>query len=190
MSNGPALTFCVAMVAALPVSAQTARLTEDRAAFSITLNGQQVSITRDGAPCPPACLQPMRAAADVATVGELEVMDFLDLFVGRGRGLLVDVRLPDGFAAGTIPGAVNVPATTLRPSNPYRDDLLNALGVRGGDFSAAFDLVIFADGPASDAAPAAVQSLLEAGYPADKLKFYRGGYAVWQMLGLSVVPGA
>jgi len=189
MFKGLCLTVCAAMVVALPAHAQSSRITEDMAGFQFTLNGQVVGIDRSGASCPPSCVQPMQAAPGVATIGELEVLDFLDLFVSANQGLLVDSRLPNGFASGTLPGAVNVPSSTLMPDNPYRVDLLNALGVRSGDFSAAYDLVIFGSGPDDSAAAQAVRDLLDSGYPATKLKYYRGGVQGWRALGLTLASG-
>lgn len=189
MFKGLGLMACIATAVALPVHAQSSRITEDIGSFRFTVNGQMVTIDRSGASCPPACVQPMQAAPGVTTVGELETMDFLELFVSDGRGLLIDARLPSTFAAGTLPGAVNVPASTVAPGNPYRDDLLNALGVRSGDFSGAFDLVIFGSGADDGQAPEALLSLLDAGYPATKLKYYRGGVSAWQALGLTLVAG-
>lgn len=185
MIKGLCLIASAAVFMATPLLAQSTRISEDRDGFSFSLNGSNVTITRTGPACPPACLQPMQAAAGVSTVGELEILDFLDLFVSAGQGLLIDARLPDTYSAQTIPGAVNVPAETLRPGNQYRDDLLNALGVRNGDFSAAYDLVLFAGGSASPAASEAVRDLLDAGYPATKLKYYRGGLTAWIAAGLS-----
>jgi rhodanese-related sulfurtransferase len=172
---------------ALSAHAQTSAITDQMAAFQTTVNGAPLKVSRSGPACPPACVTPMQAAPGVATIGELEVLDFLDIFVSTGQGLLVDVRLPDGYAGGTVPGAVNVPAATLLPENPYRDDLLSALGVRDGGFTGAFDLVLFAGGADDAQAAEALRNLLEAGYPATKLKYYRGGLASWQGLGLSVV---
>mgnify|MGYP000740085784 CR=1 FL=1 len=184
----PALC-CVVTVLAQAASAQSGRISEDRATFAFSLNGRSVEITRDGADCPPSCVQPMQAAPGIGTVGELEVMDFLEIFVSTGKGLLIDARLPEGFARGTVPGAVNVPEATLRPDNPYRDDLLNALGVRSGDFSGAFDLVVFGAGAEDPQAVQALRSLMDSGYPANKLKYYRGGVLAWTTLGLSLASG-
>ncbi|MDJ0820207.1 MAG: rhodanese-like domain-containing protein [Paracoccaceae bacterium] len=189
MSQGLYLAAFVVSLTALPAIAQQTRISEGRATLDVTLSGQMVTVSRNGAACPPACIQPMMAAPGVATIGELEVLDFLDLFVADGRGLLIDARLPAGYGVGTLPGAVNVPSATLAPDNPYRADLLSALGVRDGDFSGAYDLVLFADGPAAPEVPVALRSLLEAGYPAEKLKYYRGGYQTWTALGLSTAAG-
>jgi rhodanese-related sulfurtransferase len=189
MYKGLLSTLCAASMLAMPAFAQSTRISDQHDSFSFTLNGTAVTIERQGPACPPACLQPMQAATGVATISELELLDFLDLFVSQGRGLLIDTRLPNGFGEGTIPGAVNVPATTLRPNNPYRDDLLNALGVRGGDFSGAYNLTLFGSGPDDAAAAEAVRSLIASGYPASKLKYYRGGMQIWAAMGLTLVSG-
>ncbi|WP_417207882.1 rhodanese-like domain-containing protein [Antarctobacter sp.] len=184
-----ALGCAMASLVGLPAFAQASHITEDRPDFSLLLNGQTLKISRSGVTCPPRCVQPMMAAPGVGTVGELEVLEFLEIFVGGGQGLLVDARLPDDYAAATLPGAVNLPATTLRADNPYRDDLLNALGVRNGDHAGAFDLVVFGAGADDEEAPAALRRLLETGYPATKLKYYRGGLDSWRALGLTVAGG-
>ncbi|MFW2541058.1 rhodanese-like domain-containing protein [Primorskyibacter sp. 2E107] len=189
MIKGLCLSASAAILMAAPLCAQNTRISEDRDAFSVSLNGVSVRIERSGPACPPACLQPMQAAPGVTTIGELEILDFLDLFVAAGQGLLIDARLPAAYGSETIPGAVNVPAATLQPGNQYRDDLLNALGVRNGDFSAAYDLVIFDGGADAPAAAEAVRDLLGAGYPATKLKYYRGGLSAWTGAGLSIAQG-
>jgi len=186
--------------------AQDVRLTEDTLARTIDIGGQVVSITRNqdqtaqlsgdftktSRPCPPFCISEMEAAPGVTTVGELELIDFIETRVARGTGLLIDSRLPDWFGKGTIPGAVNVPFSTLEPTNPYRDDILLALGARQGsgqrfDFSDARDLLMFCNGPWCDQSPRAIRNLVDAGYPAEKLFYYRGGMQTWLLLGLTVI---
>lgn len=140
--------------------------------------------------CPEHCIEPSTAAPGIATLTELDVLDFMERNVGGGTGLMIDARLPEGYAAGSLPGAISVPAATLIQSNPYREDLLLALGARGQigsmDFSGAFDLLIFDDGPWSPVAREAVERLLDAGYPAEKISYYRGGLQMWRVLGLTV----
>ena len=140
--------------------------------------------------CPSHCIEPGIAAAGVITLTELEVFKFMQQRVSLGIGLMVDARLPAEFSAGSIPGAISVPAATLVANNPYREDLMLALGAKGTigqmDFSNAFDLLVFDDGPWSPTAREAVQLLLEAGYPARKILYYRGGLQMWHVLGLTV----
>lgn len=184
--------------------AQDVRITPDTASHTIEINGKQITIARTqdpGAtvapefaktsrPCPPFCIHPISAGNGVQTVGELEVIDFLETYVASGTGLLIDSRVPEWFQKGTIPGAVNVPFSTLEPNNPYRDQILAALGavktVAGWDFSAAQELALFCNGPWCDQSPRAIRSLVDVGYPAEKLRYYRGGMQLWMLLGLTV----
>ncbi len=146
----------------------------------ITLPSQYAQTDRT---CPEHCIEPATAAAGVTTLTELEVFAFMQQAVSSGSGLLVDARLPEEYAAGTIPGAISVPAATLVGNNPYREDLLLALGAIGQmDFSGAFDLMIFDDGPWSPTARQAVQLLLDAGYPEQKILYYRGGLQMCMFL--------
>lgn len=185
------------------------RLTEDLADLQFTVNGQAYTIARSPDPaarlpedfaktsrqCPPFCLQPMQALPGVTTLGELELFDFMRGALAEGRGALLDARLPEWFDKGSIPSAVNVPFTTLTADNPFRNDILVALGARplGGsafDFSSALDLVVFCNGAWSDQSLRALTALRAAGYPAEKLRYYRGGMQDWQVLGLTTTRSA
>jgi rhodanese-related sulfurtransferase len=193
---------------AAPALAQDVRITPEIASRSILLNGQELVIERiqdtahtiepefskTSRPCPPFCIHPIKAAPGVETVGEIEVIDFLESTVATGKGLLIDSRVPQWFAKGTIPGAVNVPFSTLEPSNPYRDEILKALGARpagsGWDYTGALDLLMFCNGPWCDQSPRAIRNLTQAGYPPEKIRYYRGGMQLWMLLGLNTVqPG-
>jgi rhodanese-related sulfurtransferase len=183
----------VSLTAALfgsPLFAQSATITETDGTFTFNMNGTDVIISRTGPTCPNSCIQPISVIDGVATLGELEVISFLQNTVGRGVGLLVDVRMPSRFSAGTIPGAVNVPVATFSVDNPYRKDLLSALGATDVEatpnFDAAFSLVLFAGGPDDKIAPDAIRNLIDAGYPAGKIQYYRGGTADWSTLGLNL----
>ncbi|QYK43517.1 MAG: rhodanese-like domain-containing protein [Paracoccaceae bacterium] len=201
-----AIALAGAVLAAPAATAQEVRLTEDRAEARIVLNGQPVTIARNqdqsatvtgdfaktSRPCPPFCIHPMQAAPGVETLGELELIAFLETAVAGGTGVLMDSRLPEWYAKGSIPGAVNVPFATLAPGNPYRDQILLALGAQpraagGFDFGTALDLALFCNGPWCDQSPRAIRYLIDAGYPPEKLHYYRGGMQNWLMLGLSVV---
>ena len=171
--------------------------------FNTTINGAAITITRapdpaaqltgefarTSRPCPEFCIQPMVAAAGVVPVGELELLAFLQDSVSLGTGLLVDARLPEWFAKGAIPGAVNVPFATLAGDNPYQRDILLALGAQpdgdGLDFSNARQLMIYGNGPWDAQGTVAVRHLVAAGYPADMITNYRGGFQSWLHLGLS-----
>lgn len=153
---------------------------------SATLTGEFAQTSRQ---CPPFCVQPMRIARGVSTIGELELLEFLQTQVSAGTGLLIDARVPEFYSQGWIPGAVNVPFTTLHADNPYRDDILKALGAVdiGGtlDFTNALSLTVYCNGPWCQQAPIAIQTLLDAGYPPELINYYRGGMQDWLILGFN-----
>jgi rhodanese-related sulfurtransferase len=133
----------------------------------------------------------MIAATGVATYGELELLGFLETKVTNSTGLLLDVRAPEEFEQASIPGAVNVPFMTLAEDNRFRADILRALGATDGagdtlDFTNAMSLTVFSGGIWSSEAITAINNLLSAGYPANKLSYFRGGMQAWVHVGLTV----
>ncbi len=61
--------------------------------------------------CPPFCIQPMKVAPGVTTVGEAEIFRFMERELASGSGLIVDARTPAWYKKGTIPGSINIPFT-------------------------------------------------------------------------------
>ena len=148
--------------------------------------------------CPPFCIQPMSLAPGVETIGELEVLDYLaQIAKGDSSILVVDSRTPDWVERGTIPGAVNIPWDKLNAakSDPFTiaDILENRFGARQQeglwDYSGAKTLVMFCNGMWCGQSPTNIKTLLKFGYPADKIKWYRGGMQDWEILGLTTTPG-
>ncbi len=200
-------TYILAVATA--VQAQDVRITTFKSDSTFSLNGITFTVTRDqntdailegefartARACPPDCLQPLTLASGAETYGELEVMKFLETTVTNGNGLLVDARTPQDFGAVAIPGAVNVPSVTLVPENRFRPDILRALGgvdIAGGgmDFSNAMELTVYSGGVWSNEAPAAINNLIEAGYPVEKIHYYRGGVQAWMHVGLSTISSS
>jgi rhodanese-related sulfurtransferase len=150
--------------------------------------------------CPPFCIQPSSLAPGVETIGELEVIGYLRRIAEGDESILViDSRTPDWVAKGTIPGAVNIPWTsfnTARGADPISigeilEERLNAQNLEGlWDFSRAKTLVIFCNGMWCGQAPNNIKNLLNFGYPAHKLKWYRGGMQDWEILGLTTAKPA
>ena len=143
-------------------------------------------------PCPPFCIHPIKAAPGVATIGELELLDFLQDEVARGEGLLIDARMPDWYEAETIPGSINIPFVIFTTPSKKRERILELLGAKRledgrFDFSAARKLALFCNGPWCDQSPRAIKGLLETGYPRGKLLYYRGGMQMWKLFGLTTV---
>ncbi len=144
--------------------------------------------------CPPFCIQPITVAEGVKTIGELELLAFLQNEGQSGEGLLIDARIPRFYQAGTIPGSVNLPFNLLSndENNPFQTPILTQLGgVKQDDgtwdFTNAKKLALFCNGPWCGQSPRAIHNLIAAGYPTDKILYYRGGMQNWLILGLTVV---
>jgi len=141
-------------------------------------------------PCPPFCIHPMSAAPGVDTIGELELIDFVNKKVSNGKGILVDARMPKFFNSETIPGAINIPFV-LFTGGDTAEKIITLLGVSTNkgkhDFSKAKELCLFCNGPWCDQSPRAIKALVKIGYPTDKLKYYRGGMQLWKNFSLTTV---
>ncbi|MBE0493527.1 MAG: rhodanese-like domain-containing protein [Thiomicrospira sp.] len=148
--------------------------------------------------CPPFCVQPMVLAPGVTTIGELELFDFLQRKSdGDDSILIIDSRTPDWVEKGTIPSATNLPWTKLHPASDGYEPIevegiltlqFNA-SVSDGiwNFSNAKTLVFFCNGPWCGQSPTNIRALINLGYPAHKIFWYRGGMQAWQSLGLTTV---
>jgi rhodanese-related sulfurtransferase len=165
-------------------------------------------------PCPPFCIQPMVVAPGVETVAELEVIDFITrMAAGDDSILVIDSRTPDWVVRGTIPGAVNIPWSKINPqSGATTESIMKILtdkfaaalaegadeisvdeALAEGTTNEVFDytnaktLVLFCNGMWCGQSPSNIRILLKFGYPAEKLKWYRGGMQDWEILGLTTV---
>ena len=156
------------------------------------------AFSKTSRPCPPFCIQPMVLAPGVETIAELEVMDYLKKMADGDKSILViDSRTPDWVKKGTIPGSINIPWTKLNASKAdpisIGDIMEDKFNVEGDDedrdYSSAKTLVMFCNGMWCGQSPNNIKSLLKMGYPAKKIKWYRGGMQDWEVLGLSTVPG-
>lgn len=161
---------------------------------SATIRPEYAPIARA---CPPYCIQPIKLAEGVETFGELEVLDHLKrIAAGDTQHMVIDSRTPDWYEKVTIPGAVNIPyaqnmAGQATDLPGVKKTLLELFGVTESngsyDFSQARTLTIFCNGPWCGQTPNYLRTLLSLGYPADKLKWYRGGMQDWCSLGLTVI---
>ena len=189
------------------------KITPDMASVDVMHNGKKTTITRNqnqkntvnpafaktSRKCPPFCIQPAVLAPGVETIAEVEVLGYLSKMAAGDKTILViDSRTPDWAKKGTIPGAVNIPWTALNPAKgadpiSIGEILVDQFGVKEmeglWDYSGARTLVMFCNGMWCGQSPNNIKNLLKFGYPADKIKWYRGGMQDWEILGLSTVPG-
>jgi len=166
---------------------------------SATVNPAYAKTSR---PCPPFCIQPIVLAPGVETIGEVEVISYIKKMSDGDKSIvIVDSRTPDWVARGTIPGAVNIPWTKLNPAkgaNPIdMAEILkknfNVTEMEGGmlNFSNCKTAVMFCNGMWCGQSPNNIHNLLKLGYPAHKIKWYRGGMQDWEVLGLTTAkPGS
>ncbi len=150
--------------------------------------------------CPPFCIQPSQLAPGVDTIAELEMLDYLKRkSEGDESIVVIDSRTPAWVAKGTIPGAVNIPWTSLNPAKgadpisigEILEERFNARNLEGlWDFRDAHTLVMFCNGMWCGQSPNNIKNLLGFGYPANKIKWYRGGMQSWETLGLTTAKPA
>jgi rhodanese-related sulfurtransferase len=76
-----------------------------------TSNTLQDGFAKTSRKCPPFCIQPMKIAPGVSTVGEAEIFRFMERELADGTGMIVDARTTSWYQKGTIPGSVNIPFT-------------------------------------------------------------------------------
>jgi rhodanese-related sulfurtransferase len=204
------LALCWATLQPVAASEKPVNITAAVQAVEVLHQGKAVKIERNpdpenmldpdysltSRPCPPYCIQPMQFAPGVETIGELELLEYLKK-VGRDPGVLV-IDSRDGDwpkRSGIIPGAVVIPWQELHPAQSDPEKIADALVLRFGaarqgslwNFENAKTLILYCNGPWCGQSPTNIKQLLAMGYPAHKLKWYRGGMQDWKMLGLSTV---
>jgi rhodanese-related sulfurtransferase len=155
----------------------------------------EFNFARTARPCPPFCAQPMQVAEGIKTIGEVELVAFMQSQLDKSQGLLIDARTPDWHQRGTIPGSINVPYNRMNPDQGADeitiDETLSLFGAKQVDgqwnFSAAKNLVLWCNGPWCGQSPTAIRGLIGLGYPKQKIAYYRGGMQLWRIFGLPVV---
>ncbi len=155
--------------------------------YNITI--ERIS-TPNAPSCPPFCIEPIKIDK-IKTVGELEVLSFIQEVTKNRDGLLIDVRKNSKYREETIPSAINLPYEMLTNSSPYQKEVLRTLGARkikrGWLFKNPQRLLIFGASSFSPEASKAVKQLLKLGYPSNKILYYRGGILSWKAAGLTLI---
>lgn len=175
----------------------------------ITLNGESFTIMRNqskdskisslydttfrGTP------QPISLGAGIETLGEIEFIEYMKKAQNDKSIAIIDSRKPGWFAKLRIPGAVNVPFTNFNEKDTAIEMMEDEMGVvekEDGtlDFTNAKTLVLYCNGYWCGQTPGMVKNaeyaLLKMGYPAEKIKYYRGGMQAWTSLGFTVIGEA
>ena len=205
----------IATVLAAPVGAEdvAVQITAGLGSVDVMHGGEKITIMRNqdqkntvnpafaktSRECPPFCIQPSKLAPGVETIGEAEVIEYAKrMSDGDETIVLVDSRTPDWVERGTIPSAMNVPWTKLNPAKgadpiSIAEIMEGVFNVQSNeelmDFSESRTAVMFCNGMWCGQSPNNIKNLLKFGYPAHKIKWYRGGMQDWEILGLTTVPG-
>lgn len=112
-------------------------------------------------------LQAIQCAPGVQTIGELELVDMLQ----RGASL-IDTRVSGSKDGGrTLPGATALP----------HDQVVQ----RREELDPSRVSILFCNGPQCPQSSSAIRALLEVGFPAASLAYYRGGLHDWVTLAMS-----
>ncbi len=187
------------------------KITPDMAKAVVKHNGKKTTIMRNqnqkntvnpafaktSRKCPPFCIKPISLGHGVETLGEVEVLHYLDKMTKGDKSiiLVVDNRTPDWHERGTIPGAVNIPFTKINRKKGADDlsiaESLETFGAKetakGWDFSNVKTIYLFCNGMWCGQSPLGIAGLIGEGFPAKKIKWYRGGMQDWEVLGLTTV---
>lgn len=206
------LAGCTAWACHTQAAQPTVYLTHDLPSVTVKHQGKPVVIERNpdtdnmidpdfaqtSRPCPPYCIQPMQLAPGVDTIGELEMIDYLRaMSAGNDNILVIDSRDGDWpQRTGIIPGAVIIPWDRLFPARNNPESIANQMEDNFGarrdgplwSFAQAKTLVFYCNGPWCGQSPTNIKTLLTLGYPANKIKWYRGGMQMWKLFGLTTLP--
>ncbi|MBU1668849.1 rhodanese-like domain-containing protein [bacterium] len=137
-------------------------------------------------------ISPMSLHKDVETYGELEVLAYLKKMAKDNTMLFIDSRAEKWFQELTIPSAINISFLYFIDQKKYAKEFaqsLKTLGVRktkeAYDFTKAKTILLFCNGAWCGQSPHMIKELLAIGYPAEKIKWYRGGMQSWLGLGMT-----
>lgn len=119
--------------------------------------------------CLQACATgPQISDSDLRFISKASLANALHAPVGtNGKQIklaLVDVRAPEAYAKGHIPGAINIPLRDLKPN----DSRLTSADL----------IVVYANGWEDPESAAAAKQLIAMGY--QNVREFRGGIEAWQ----------
>ncbi len=185
---GLALLGCLALAGSPSRAAEPERLRligQDREFIVHTPTGP-VTVTRVLTSCAlnKGYLQPLVPQPGVHPVTEIEVLHALN----DPHTMVIDMRDEEDPLEATIPNSFHIPFNEL-------EDRMDELGcVRQGasrswDCGASPKIVAFCNGPVCPQSPVGIAAIVRAGFPVDKISYYRGGMMDWEALGLTTVRG-
>lgn len=106
----------------------------------------------------------------IQTVREPEVIEA----AGQPQVVIVDVRKPEDFASGHLPGAINIYLPQIREGDP--------------SLSSAKRIIVYSGGWTDPLSPAAAKKLMALGY--QNVYEFKGGIEVWTAAGHPLTSSA
>jgi len=145
---------------------------------------------------PLGAIQPIKIDDEIETVGELEILHFLEtLEFDSEKYALIDARESHWYEQMTIPKAINIPYYDIQDDEDIYNEYTRALNLlnikkdKNGklDFSSAKEVIVFCNSSWCVQSVWVIRSLVKMGYPKSKLSWYRGGLQDWVAGGFTIV---
>ena len=136
-------------------------------------------------------ITPMIFHKEIKTIGELELISFMQDAQSDEDLLIIDTRLKKWYLKRSIPTAINIPFNQIDEDQYEFEDILKILGVKiindTYDFSNAKTIVLIDNASWCMQSTWAMQNLVKINYPKNKILWYRAGLTGWTMLNLTTV---
>ena len=178
-------SFAALSMPALADDPALLRIIGQQREFIVQTPGGPLTITRTttASTANKGYLQPLVPVPGVRPVTEIEVLAALN----DPNAMVIDMRDEDDPLEAAIPNSYHIPYNEVA-------DRLGELGcTRAGkapwDCRQARRVVAFCNGPVCLQSPAGIADMVRAGFPVDKIAYYRGGIMDWTALGLTTVRG-
>ena len=124
--------------------------------------------------CPPFCVEP--ATLPGATTITVEDFPKMAAEINAGKTVIVDMRTPDWYQKGTLPGAINLPFSDL--DGPPAKVAAKVKKLDGKD------IIAFCNGWWCGQSPTGIKALVGLGYTG-KIYYFRDGNQGWADAGLA-----
>ena len=123
--------------------------------------------------CPPFCVEPETIAG--ATTIRVEDFPKMAADINAGKILIIDMRTPDWFQKGTLPGAINLPYSDLTGPHTKATARIKKLANKA--------VIVFCNGWWCGQSPTGIRALVKRKYPG-KIYYFRDGNQGWADAGL------